>query len=58
MSFLNNIKNPLNWVSGDIAIDLGTANTLVYIKGKGIVINEPSIVAKSCLLYTSDAADE
>ena len=47
MSFLKNIKNPLNWVSGDIAIDLGTANTLVYIKGKGVVINEPSIVAKS-----------
>ena len=29
----------------DIAIDLGTANTLVYIKGKGIVLNEPSVVA-------------
>ena len=40
-------SNPLNWVSGDIAIDLGTANTLVYIKGKGVMINEPSIVAKS-----------
>jgi rod shape-determining protein MreB and related proteins len=31
--------------STDIAIDLGTANTLIYIKGKGIVLNEPSIVA-------------
>ena len=31
--------------SQDIAIDLGTANTLVYIKGKGIVIREPSVVA-------------
>lgn len=31
--------------SNDIAIDLGTANTLVYVKGKGIVINEPSVVA-------------
>ncbi len=31
--------------SHDIGIDLGTANTLVYIKGKGIVINEPSVVA-------------
>lgn len=31
--------------SSDIAIDLGTANTLVYVKGKGIVINEPSMVA-------------
>lgn len=32
-------------VSKDIGIDLGTANTLVYVKGKGIVINEPSVVA-------------
>jgi rod shape-determining protein MreB len=32
-------------VSTDIAIDLGTANTLVYVKGKGIVLNEPTIVA-------------
>src|SRR5262245_19877095 len=32
-------------VSSDLAIDLGTANTLVYAKGKGIVVNEPSIVA-------------
>lgn len=31
--------------SHDIGIDLGTANTLVYVKGKGIVINEPSVVA-------------
>jgi len=33
------------FLSTDIAIDLGTANTLIYIKGKGIVLNEPSIVA-------------
>jgi len=33
------------WLSSDIAIDLGTANTLVYVKGKGIVLNEPSVVA-------------
>ena len=33
--------------SADMAIDLGTANTLVYIKGKGIVLNEPSVVAYS-----------
>jgi hypothetical protein len=32
-------------ISNDIAIDLGTANTLVYMKGKGIVLNEPSVVA-------------
>ena len=31
--------------SSDLAIDLGTANTLVYVKGKGVVINEPSVVA-------------
>ena len=35
----------LNLFSSDLAIDLGTANTLVYAKGKGIVINEPSVVA-------------
>ena len=33
--------------SNDLAIDLGTANTLVYVKGKGIVLNEPSVVAVS-----------
>jgi len=32
-------------ISKDVGIDLGTANTLVYVKGKGIVINEPSVVA-------------
>ncbi len=31
--------------STDIAIDLGTANTLIYVKGKGIILNEPSVVA-------------
>ena len=31
--------------SSDLAIDLGTANTLIYVKGKGIVANEPSVVA-------------
>lgn len=35
----------LGMFSHDIGIDLGTANTLVYVKGKGIVINEPSVVA-------------
>lgn len=33
------------WLSSDIGIDLGTANTLVYVRGRGIVINEPSVVA-------------
>jgi rod shape-determining protein MreB len=32
-------------MSNDVAIDLGTANTLVYVKGRGIVLNEPSVVA-------------
>ncbi len=35
----------MRWLSADMAIDLGTANTLVYIRGKGIVLNEPSVVA-------------
>lgn len=39
------ISSLLGMVSTDIGIDLGTANTLVYVKGKGIVINEPTIVA-------------
>ena len=37
--------NLMGWLSADMAIDLGTANTLVYVKGKGIVLNEPSVVA-------------
>jgi rod shape-determining protein MreB len=46
MSFLSGYLNRvLATVSTDIAIDLGTANTLVYVKGKGIVLNEPTIVA-------------
>src|SRR5256885_2255270 len=35
----------LSFLSTDLAIDLGTANTLIHMKGKGIVLNEPSIVA-------------
>ncbi len=35
----------IGWFSDDMAIDLGTANTLVSVKGKGIIINEPSVVA-------------
>lgn len=34
-----------NFLSNDIGIDLGTANTLVYVRGAGIVLNEPSVVA-------------
>ena len=43
------MAGPLNALLGlfslDVGIDLGTANTLVYVRGKGIVINEPSVVA-------------
>ena len=42
MSFLDNFFGEY---SGDLAIDLGTANTLVAVRGQGIVINEPSVVA-------------
>ncbi len=38
-------SNLLGIMSSDMAIDLGTANTLVYVKGRGIVLNEPSVVA-------------
>src|SRR3546814_20348706 len=37
--------NLLGMLSADMAIDLGTANTLVYVKGRGIALNEPSVVA-------------
>jgi rod shape-determining protein MreB and related proteins len=37
----------LDWFSNDIAIDLGTANTLVFVRGRGIIVDEPSIVALS-----------
>ncbi len=43
------IINPINWlwgrISNDIGIDLGTSNTLVYVKGQGVVLCEPSVVA-------------
>ncbi len=41
--------NLFGYFSSDMAIDLGTANTLVYVKGKGIVLNEPSVVALQTL---------
>ena len=40
------IDKLFNIFSKDMAIDLGTANTLVYVKGEGVVLNEPSVVAK------------
>jgi rod shape-determining protein MreB len=39
------LDSVLGWFSSDLAIDLGTANTVVYAKGQGIVISEPSVVA-------------
>jgi rod shape-determining protein MreB and related proteins len=44
-SRLHNMRSLFSMFSSDLAIDLGTANTLVYARGKGIVVNEPSIVA-------------
>ena len=41
----HNLRSLFSMFSSDLAIDLGTANTLVYARGKGIVVNEPSIVA-------------
>ena len=39
------LRDLLNVFSEDVGIDLGTANTLVYVKNKGIVLDEPSVVA-------------
>src|SRR5215472_3511457 len=44
-SRFGNMRSLFSVFSSDLAIDLGTANTLVYARGKGIVVNEPSIVA-------------
>jgi len=55
-------SNLLGMMSADMAIDLGTANTLVYVKGRGIVLNEPSVVAitevrgKNCVLAVGNEA--
>jgi rod shape-determining protein MreB len=38
-------KNTTSFVGRDMAVDLGTANTLVYVRGRGVVLNEPSVVA-------------
>ncbi len=42
---IKNFEQFKRYISNDIGIDLGTANTLVYLSGKGIVLNEPSVVA-------------
>src|SRR6187551_1859655 len=44
-SRFSNLRSLFSMFSSDLAIDLGTANTLVFAKGKGVVVNEPSIVA-------------
>jgi rod shape-determining protein MreB and related proteins len=44
VNFMNRVYG---WFSSDLAMDLGTANTLIYAKGRGIVLDEPSIVAVS-----------
>lgn len=57
------LSSLMGFLSADMAIDLGTANTLVYVKGRGIVLNEPSVVAigqvkggKSQVLAVGDEA--
>ena len=42
---LQMLKKLRGYFSNDLSIDLGTANTLIYVRGKGIVLNEPSVVA-------------
>ena len=42
---LFSMGNKLSFLGRDMAVDLGTANTLVYVRGRGIVLNEPSVVA-------------
>ena len=41
--------------SDDIAIDLGTANTLVHVAGRGVIIDEPSVVAVSIIMSRAAA---
>jgi rod shape-determining protein MreB and related proteins len=45
MKLLDKFKKWRHYLSHDVGIDLGTANTLVYMRGRGIVVNEPSVVA-------------
>src|SRR3712207_2917118 len=49
------LSNVFSLFSSDLAIDLGTANTLVYAKGRGIVVSEPSIVAINKVTNTPEA---
>ena len=45
MNTIARLKKFLTLFSSDLAIDLGTANTLVYVRGRGVVLSEPSVVA-------------
>ena len=50
------LKNILGYFSNDLSIDLGTANTLIYSRGHGIVLDEPSVVAiREALLGAHDS---
>jgi rod shape-determining protein MreB len=42
---VRNVRILRRYFSTDLSIDLGTANTLIYVRGKGIVLDEPSVVA-------------
>ena len=48
-------KSLFSLFSSDLAIDLGTANTLVYAKGRGIVVSERSIVSITKITYAVEA---
>jgi rod shape-determining protein MreB len=62
VEFFERLRGIFTSVTPDIAMDLGTANTLVYVRGRGIVINEPSVVAlnkvKKEVLAVGHAAKE
>jgi rod shape-determining protein MreB len=45
MEYILMFSKLMGLFSADMAIDLGTANTLVYVRGRGIALNEPSVVA-------------
>ncbi len=54
-SRVHNMRSLFSLFSSDLAIDLGTANTLVYAAGKGIIVNEPSIIAVNKLTNEVEA---
>ena len=53
-----NLLSLFSYFSNDLGIDLGTANTLVYVKNKGIVVNEPSIVAINTITNRVEAVGQ